>query len=439
MRLISVVICGLFYSALANNEKQPKNIGIFNVVRFPNAACEGSNGNMGTCYTAEECEDNSGTASGSCADGYGVCCIFSINCGGTSSQNLTMFMSNNVAAGACGAQICKTNSDIVQLRLDFTSFVISNPANGVGTSFAILNGIPDPSAGSALFYSINGQCNTDSFSVSSPGSVGSPEICGVNTGDHMYIDASDSCNTLTFQIGDVTFTRQWNIKVTQYAMDFPNKAPKGCLQYHFAGDGNDDGDLDPTIIRSFNWNGGNGRHLANQDYNICIRRESSIRRVCYSQDATAFLNDFLISTGGAPGDSNAPANLGLGLHGKATGFCGNYGASGKGGGGKAEFDHLQIPRASTFMMGIPTGLFVGTPTAGPIAVGVNDNFCGACLGKVHSAACQATVAGAAAVVAGSQQTICSRATPFLVRFVTDAGEGLTETVQTGFNLQYTTF
>ena len=30
---------------------------------------------MGTCYTAEECEDNSGTASGSCADGYGVCCI----------------------------------------------------------------------------------------------------------------------------------------------------------------------------------------------------------------------------------------------------------------------------------------------------------------------------------------------------------------------------
>merc|ERR1739846_153754 len=140
MRLISVVICGLFYSALANDEKQAKNIGIFNVVRFPNAACEGSNANMGTCYTAEECEDNSGTASGSCADGYGVCCIFSINCGGKSSQNLTMFMSNNVEAGACSAEICKTNSEIVQLRLDFTSFVISNPANGVATSFALLNG-----------------------------------------------------------------------------------------------------------------------------------------------------------------------------------------------------------------------------------------------------------------------------------------------------------
>jgi len=431
-----VVICGLFYSALANDDKQPKNIGIFNVVRFPNAACVGSNANMGTCYTAEECEDNSGTASGSCADGYGVCCIFSINCGGTSSQNLTMFMSNNVAAGACGAQICKTTSDIVQLRLDFTSFVISNPANGVGTSFAILNGIPDPSAGSTLFYSIDGQCNTDSFSVSSPGSVGSPEICGVNTGDHMYIDASDSCNTLTFQIGDVTFTRQWNIKVTQYAMDFPNKAPKGCLQYHFVGDGNDDGVLDATIIRSFNWNGGMGRHLANQDYNICIRREAGIRRVCYSQDATAFLNDFLISSG-MVGDANMPANLGKGVHGKAAGYCGNYGASGKGmAAGVPEFDHLQIPRASTYMVGMQTGLFVGTPAAGPIAVGVNDNFCGACLAKTHLLACQATVAGAAALVANTQQTICSRATPFLVRFVTDVGEGPLETVQSGFNLQY---
>ena len=67
MRLISVVICGLFYSALANDDKQPKSIllffffvvvihllkllffldiGIFNVVRFPNAACVGSNGNV---------------------------------------------------------------------------------------------------------------------------------------------------------------------------------------------------------------------------------------------------------------------------------------------------------------------------------------------------------------------------------------------------------
>jgi len=421
-----VVICGLFYSALANDDKQPKNIGIFNVVRFPNAACVGSNANMGTCYTAEECEDNSGTASGSCADGYGVCCIFSINCGATSNQNLTMFLSNNVEAGACSAQICKVNSDIVQLRLDFTSFVLSNPATGFLTSFNLLNGTPNPTS-AGLFYSINGQCNVDSFSASSPGSVGSPEICGVNTGDHMYVDASDSCNSLTFQIGSVDFTRQWNIKVTQYAMDFPNKAPKGCLQYHFVGDGNDDGDLDPTVIRSFNWNGGNGRHLANQDYNICIRRESTNTRICYSQDAAAGItNDFLISTGVAGDDANP--NVAECLLGKATGLCGNYGTMGKG----VEFDHLQIPRATT---NLAAGLAVGFPAMGPVVMtGVNDNFCGGCLASPGGHAM--AYLDAMGVVAGTSATVCSRLTPFLVRFVTDAGEGEDETVQSGFNLQF---
>ena len=88
-------------------------------------------------------------------------------------------------AGACSAEICKINSDIVQLRLDFTSFVISNPANGVGTSFALLNGERSfDGVGVGVAYTINGQCNEDSFTVTSPGSVGSPEICGVNTGDH---------------------------------------------------------------------------------------------------------------------------------------------------------------------------------------------------------------------------------------------------------------
>ena len=86
-------------------------------------------------------------------------------------------------AGACSAEICKVNSDIVQLRLDFTSFVLSNPAAGVATSMGLLNG-QQHLAGAGVFYTINGQCNEDSFTVSSPGSVGSPEIYGVNTRDH---------------------------------------------------------------------------------------------------------------------------------------------------------------------------------------------------------------------------------------------------------------
>ena len=110
------------------------------------------------------------------------------------------------------------------------------------------------------------------------------------------------------------------------------------------------------------------------------------------------------------------------------GFCGNYGATGKG----VEFDHLQIPRAST--NAIPTGLQVGTVAAGIVTNAVNDNFCGGCLAAIHS---MPYLAGTpAAAIAANVATICSRVTPFLVRFVTDVGEGPLETVQSGFNLQY---
>ncbi len=45
--------------------------------RFNNDPCDGGNRN-GTCYTSEECDDKGGTNSGSCADGYGVCCTCKI-------------------------------------------------------------------------------------------------------------------------------------------------------------------------------------------------------------------------------------------------------------------------------------------------------------------------------------------------------------------------
>ena len=73
---------------------------------------------------------------------------------------------------------------------------------------------------------------------------------------------------------------------------------------------------------------------------------------------------------------------------------------------------------------------------------VNDNFCGGHLAKAMSAVYRMAAAdGGTAVlptVAGvaTSQTICSRVTPFLVRFTSDVGEGPLETVQSGFNLQY---
>jgi hypothetical protein len=77
-----------------------------------------------------------------------------------------------------------------------------------------------------------GDCVTDTFSFSSPGSNGSPIICGYNTGQHskieaqfitlyvclthtsfaVIVDASDSCNVASFDLSGTGVTREWDIK-----------------------------------------------------------------------------------------------------------------------------------------------------------------------------------------------------------------------------------
>ena len=47
---------------------------LFFVFRFPNTVCSGTSYN-GTCYSSTECSQLGGSSSGTCAAGYGVCCI----------------------------------------------------------------------------------------------------------------------------------------------------------------------------------------------------------------------------------------------------------------------------------------------------------------------------------------------------------------------------
>ena len=78
----------------------------------------------------------------------------------------------------------------------------------------------------------------------------------------VYVDISDpdvECSTLAFNFKDQEMTRQWNITIIQVPCDFENRAPPGCLQYHFGV--NEDGV--GGVIQSFNFDG--GYHLADQD------------------------------------------------------------------------------------------------------------------------------------------------------------------------------
>ena len=69
----------------------------------------------------------------------------------------------------------------------------------------------------------------------------------------------------------------------QYSCDFVNLAPTGCTQYYFG--------ATEGLIRTYNFEG--GHHLADQNQNICVRRERDFCRICYT---TVMNGDFELST-----------------------------------------------------------------------------------------------------------------------------------------------
>ena len=136
------------------------------------------------------------------------------------------------------------------MRLDFNSFVISGPSTLTASIGETLYGnfLTVDAAGGADVTDA-GQCRTDTFTVSNSEV---PILCGTNTGDHLYFDATTECHSLDFQFGNVAngvtslANRAWNIKITQYSCDFPNLAPSGCTQYFY-------GTEATNHVRTFNW------------------------------------------------------------------------------------------------------------------------------------------------------------------------------------------
>lgn len=391
IRLCSLLFVSLVLAEIARSDdknhrkiekKEGKILNLFTVVRFPNTFCSGNNGFNGTCYSSEECSSRSGSNGGSCANGYGVCCTFTLGCGGTSSQNCTYFQSGGQEVGQCRLKICPCGDNICQLRLDFSTFVITGPETT--TTTVVVN----KCGGKDLFEL--GQCQTDIFSVTAPGNNAPPVICGTNSGEHMYVDSSDLCNDLGFNIGagTSTVTRSWTIKITQYDCEYDNLAPDGCHQYFFG----------PTsdLVKTYNFDG--GQHLASQDQNICVRRERGYCQICWSTTAEG---DFELSSAmtGATGTAQIAAGM----------KCCTYGtlcdktATG--------FDCALIPSPSN--------------TAGTSLSIAFGGFCGGELSTI-----------AASVIA---KTVCSKSVPFNIRFLSDLYETDAEKAlnQNGFRLSYT--
>ena len=161
--------------------------------------------------------------------------MFTISCGDTSSANnsyaIVSSYSTSSDSDPCTYTFCKTNSDVCKLRIDFDTMVLTSPTTYVKQT---------TETDTYLLGGKLGDCTTDTLTVSNPGGVVPPTICGYNTGQHMWVPASDSCNQINIDIdtGTTSTTRKWQIKVTQYECGNMMMPEQDCLQYHTASYGN---------------------------------------------------------------------------------------------------------------------------------------------------------------------------------------------------------
>ena len=116
---ILLVFCSTA-AAESQDPREGREMSVFTVVRFPNEVCTSASGLNGTCYTASECTSRSGSASGSCASSFGVCCVFTLSCGATTSQNNTYAtistFSTTSDTDPCTYTYCKCSTDVCKLR-----------------------------------------------------------------------------------------------------------------------------------------------------------------------------------------------------------------------------------------------------------------------------------------------------------------------------------
>merc|ERR1711988_239015 len=374
----------------------------------------------GTCYTAEECAERDGTASGSCADGYGVCCIIEVSCGGRTSENCTYLTQTPSASPAvdsddlddqCSYTICPRTSSVNRIRLEFATFMLAPPI-APATMDGQATGVDNQD------FAI-GKCNTDSFSVGN-----SPVICGVNDGQHMVVDTDGTdCVTALFTFGSGTVMRGYNIHVLQFEITNEMGGPPGCLQFFTGAEG---------IVSTFNWQApATSTHLANQNYDVCVRKLADRCVICWSP-ITSGVGD----TGPQP--AGGPAKQTLGSFGINNGgfSADGEGKSGQGVAKCAGRTALQVKEAPDtgdsddfiiIPLGIPPGANNDNIKAGgalntnTVATGtIGDSlFCGRCLNAFDAANAAGT---------NFDGTVCSRVTPFTlgVRFDDREATGSTE-------------
>ncbi|XP_066588405.1 uncharacterized protein [Prorops nasuta] len=205
---------------------------------------------LGICMNTYECRIQHGKSHGPCALGFGVCCIFTVGCEEEVQNNSTYVISpgfpNLIESPInCSIKVRKIDKQVSQLRIDFDHFNIGQPNRRTGV------------------------CDGDLMEINNGKS--SLELCGWNSGQHVYVDVDegDDAVTLDFRLAGGLQSRMWEMRVVQ--LGFEDRAPAGCLQYFRSANG---------TLRTLNYLP-NGRYLAGQDYLLCVRQEKGMCGISY--------------------------------------------------------------------------------------------------------------------------------------------------------------
>jgi len=345
--------------AIGLSSSAPSPIGLFSVVQFPNDACTTTSGLTGTCVTSTECTSKSGSASGGCAAGFGVCCLItSATCtsSGTSiSQNNTYLQNPSypstfttpTSATDCAYTINKINDNICQLRLDFQTLELGQT---IGT----------------------GAC-TDTFqptvSVDSSSTNSYPSICGKSNGHHMYIHIGRTASataSLKVSLASGSSSAKWNILTRQIECDTVWSAPDGCSMWLTGTSGE-------WSMYGYTSGTTDTEYLMNQNYRVCMRQEEGFCSIRHStQSSTSFVMSELVNAVAPAGNAGSTACyldfIGI-PGGSADGnsptfdrFCGTYLAAGTG----TSTPQAIISKSTPFEVAVKTD---GTTTASATPIG----------------------------------------------------------------------
>jgi len=249
-------------------ERKKKQFSLFSVVQFPNDVCTSASSSttIGTCYTTSECTSRGGGAEGTCAAGFGVCCVISTSeCSATVSTNNTYIRNPGyptsytpTTTGTCTNTIKKMSDDICQLRLDFETMT-------------------------GYTFTTAGAC-TATFQATGGSGRNPPAICGTNTGFHMYVEfGAASSDDIELKTSYDAVSKQWNILTRQISCTASWKAPPDCVQYFTGVSGS---------IKSYNF----GQIIQGQDYSNCIRQEKNYCRVKFTESSIATPDPFDLDT-----------------------------------------------------------------------------------------------------------------------------------------------